>query len=199
MEEHEEILGIEDQDDITTNDSEDVSDVSTEEVQASSEEEPPGSIDDEGDVSAEGTEEIEGEDQDDDLEEDSDWTDDGPELMEQIEGFIPKSKSVPSEEDLRLSWLVDDFDGITENIYEAIIIAGRRARQIGRRQKQEIDDLNSAMDVVDLINNEEEEGLEPGVDHFHHMKPTVQALKELKSSTFKYSYPDDEIEEEEEE
>jgi len=153
--------------------------------------------------SGEETDEFKGEEydksQDDNLEDDSDWSEDDSELEEHSEGSIPKTKTVPSEEDMRLSWLVDDFDGITENIYEAIIVAGQRARQIGRRQKQEIDDLNSSMEVVDLINNEEEEGMEPGVDHFHHMKPTMQAMKELKSQSFTFSYPDDEIDDEEEE
>ena len=124
-----------------------------------------------------------------------DWSDDEIGRLSSTKINKPIQNPPPREEDLRLSWLVDDFEDITENIYEAIMIASRRARQIGRRQKQEIEALNSTLEVVDLINNEEEEGPEPGVDHFHHMKPTIQALKELKEQHFTFSYPEEDVDE----
>ena len=143
-------------------------------------------------------EDIEGEEADLDSKEDQEISDGEVDDAESTDDSKPPQNPPPSEEDMRLPWLVDDFEGITENIYEAVIVASRRARQIGRLQKQEIEALNSTVDVIDLINNENEDGLEPGVDHFHHMKPTVQAMKELKLRSFNFSYPEDDIDEDEE-
>ena len=82
-----------------------------------------------------------------------DWSDDEIGRLSSTKINKPIQSPPPREEDMRLSWLVDDFEDITENIYEAIMVASRRAREIGRRQKQEIEALNSTLEVVDLINN----------------------------------------------
>jgi len=87
----------------------------------------------------------------------------------------------------KLPWLVEDFSGITTSVYEAVMIAAHRARQVGRRQKREIDAYNSAQ-VLTPESIEAEEHAEKGVDHFHHIKPTVVALDELKSGEFEYYY-----------
>lgn len=91
---------------------------------------------------------------------------------------------------IQLDWLINDFDGQTSSVYEAIMIAAHRARQIGRRQKQEIENFNASLEAVEIVNAEEEENDEPGVDHFHHSKPTVQALDELKKQKFTFYYPE---------
>lgn len=92
---------------------------------------------------------------------------------------------------LQLSWSVIDYDGITSNIYEAVMVAAHRARQVGRRQKREIDNWNITIEMSE-ITPEEEDAEEPGIDHFNHPKPTVQAMHELKSGRFDFRYPDEE-------
>jgi len=101
-----------------------------------------------------------------------------------------KVQQPPPESEIRLSWLVDDFLGITDNIYEAVMVAARRARQVGRRQKQEIDSYNATVEATEIVNPEEDEAEEPGSDHFFHIKPTVKALRELKDEKIKYYYPE---------
>ena len=92
--------------------------------------------------------------------------------------------------DSRLPWLINDFKDITDNVYEGIMVAASRARQIGRRQKQEIDVWYKSHEPVDGAGEEEES--EPGVDHFQHIKPTVKALKELSTEKLNYKYLEDE-------
>ncbi len=95
-----------------------------------------------------------------------------------------------TEEEIRLDWLVDDFDGVTSNVYEAIMVAVIRARQIGRRQKREIDAYNSTMEASEIMNPEDEGTEEPGTDHFNHIKPTIRALRELKEGKVRFYYSD---------
>ncbi len=86
----------------------------------------------------------------------------------------------------KLPWLVNNFEGIAHSIYEAIMIASTRARQIGRKQKQEIDLWYKLHEPVDGAGEEEES--EPGVDHFLHPKPTIKALEELTLEKLKHHY-----------
>jgi len=88
-----------------------------------------------------------------------------------------------------LPWLLHDFKGITENVYEGIMVAAVRARQIGRWQKQEIDAWYKFHEPVDGQGEEEE--IEPGTDHFHHIKPTIKALDELALKKLNYRYLED--------
>jgi len=90
----------------------------------------------------------------------------------------------------KLSWLVEDFHGVTDSVYEAVMVAAHRARQVGRRQKREIDAYNSSQ-VLTPESIEAEEHSEKGVDHFQHIKPTVAALDELKNGEFEYYYLDE--------
>jgi len=95
-----------------------------------------------------------------------------------------------TEEESRLDFLINDFEGITENVYEAIMISAIRARQIGRRQKQEIDAYNSTIEASEIVNPDDESTEEQGLDHFHHIKPTIKALRELKEQEIKFYYLD---------
>ncbi|NQU05008.1 MAG: DNA-directed RNA polymerase subunit omega [Calditrichaeota bacterium] len=92
-----------------------------------------------------------------------------------------------ADSEKRLPWFVNDFKGITESVYEAASIASARSRQIGRQQKQEIDNWFTAHDITEGAEEVEEES-EPGVDHFHHCKPTVKALRELTNQELKHRY-----------
>jgi len=95
------------------------------------------------------------------------------------------------ESESRLNWLVTDFSGITTSVYEAVMVAAHRARQIGRRQKQQIDAFNNEVEATELVNVEDDTPEEPGIDHFHHIKPTVHALKELKEGKVAFYYPEE--------
>ena len=86
----------------------------------------------------------------------------------------------------KLPWLVHNFDGIAHCVYEAIMIAATRARQIGRKQKQDIDLWYKSHEPVDGAGEEEES--EPGADHFLHPKPTIKALEELTCEKLKHHY-----------
>lgn len=88
----------------------------------------------------------------------------------------------------RLNWLIDDFSGITDSVYQAAMIAAQRARRIGRRQKQEIDSWNDTHNILEQGVITEESPLQ-GIDNFHHPKPTMQALDELKHERLKFRYP----------
>jgi DNA-directed RNA polymerase subunit K/omega len=90
----------------------------------------------------------------------------------------------------RLPWLIHDFTGITDNVYEGVMVAAVRARQIGRRQKHEIDAWYKSHEPVDGQGEEEE--TEPGSDHFQHTKPTVKALDELAEKKLEYKYLENE-------
>lgn len=106
----------------------------------------------------------------------------------------PSSKDAPGGRSpitgTKLSWLVDNFSGITSNVYEAVMVAAKRARQIGRQQKQEIDRWTATMDVLEPGMEPTEDESEVGIDHFHHRKPTVKAMSELKERKLEYNYPE---------
>lgn len=104
--------------------------------------------------------------------------------------FTPKDDDKPkSAAEKRLPWLISDFEGITQSVYEAIMIASKRARQLGREQKREIDAWSASMEMIE--GTEDEDAADPGIDHFNHIKPTVQALIELKDNKMKYHYPEE--------
>lgn len=109
---------------------------------------------------------------------------------------IAKTQAKPVRE-RSLNWLVSDLSEHTTSVYEAIKVAAIRARQIGRRQKQEIDNFNSTMQAIEIVNPDEEVTDEPGIDHFHHIKPIVQALQELSEGKVSFHYPEKETKESE--
>ncbi len=93
----------------------------------------------------------------------------------------------------KLTWLVNDFNHIDSivSVYEAVMVAAHRARQVGRLQKREIDNYNSSQ-VLTPESIEEEETSEKGIDHFNHIKPTIRALGELMEQKLEFHYSDDE-------
>jgi len=106
-----------------------------------------------------------------------------------------KGLTVP-EEELKLKvkaptqFLAEDFEGQAENIYEAIMIIARRARQVGENQKKEIDRNIGAIDLVespiDTTPPSEEEPVEPHFQHYE--KPTIIAMQEMKKRLVKFRY-----------
>lgn len=107
----------------------------------------------------------------------------------QLKAPLSRYKRI-TPKDVQLRWTVDDFEGITDSVYEAVMVAAQRARQIARRQKLEIDMYNANMQL------EEIEGIdydrEAGTDLFQHPKPIVQALFELKRKRVKFNYKESE-------
>ncbi|MBM3325435.1 MAG: DNA-directed RNA polymerase subunit omega, partial [Calditrichaeota bacterium] len=101
---------------------------------------------------------------------------------------VPTPRKLEPEE-RRLNWLVHDFQGLSDNIYEAVMVAAHRARQIGRRQKREIEDFKSSLANVEE-SLDDENNANRGIDHFQHSKPTVLALKELRERKYRYYYPE---------
>ncbi len=90
----------------------------------------------------------------------------------------------------RLDWLFYDFKDITDNVYEAVMVAAHRARQIARNQKREIDRFKASQSNTEESLDDEENIDNRGVDHFHHPKPTIKALKELRERKFRFYYPE---------
>jgi len=106
------------------------------------------------------------------------------------EGSGRRERTRPDFSRSKLSWLVDDFEGVTSSVYEAVMISAHRARQIGRLQKREIDAYNTAQPLTPE-SIEAEEHAEKGIDHFHHIKPTIAAMDELRKRMFEYYYLED--------
>lgn len=88
--------------------------------------------------------------------------------------------------------LIEDYNGISSSVYEAVMIAAHRARQIGRRQKQEIDSFNRSMEMTvgsDALELDEIPSEDRTVVRTTYPKPTTQALTELKNQRFSFYYP----------
>ncbi|MFQ5638113.1 MAG: DNA-directed RNA polymerase subunit omega [bacterium] len=88
-----------------------------------------------------------------------------------------------------------DFDKYAENIYEAIIILAKRARQINDEQKQllhreeeEYDDYDEELPDSELLD----------VDYLKLPKPTTLALEEFLTGKIHFKYKEVDKEEEKE-
>lgn len=90
---------------------------------------------------------------------------------------------------------IDKFDAATENIYESVIIATRRANQISVEMKQE---LNSKLEEFASFNDNLEEVFENReqieISKFYERlpKPTLIALAEFEDGKIYYRNPDKE-------
>jgi len=111
-----------------------------------------------------------------------------PSEAEAVVEAAPESETPAESEMLTQPALVEDFSGIAESVYEAVMLAAQRARQIGKKQKREIDAWTRSLETTSS-GDPDEESPDQGVDHFHHPKPTVQALLELKNQKFGFGYP----------
>lgn len=88
--------------------------------------------------------------------------------------------------------LLDDLEKFSENVYEAIIIIAKRARQINQEQKlkieQEIGLDDSILDAIDDDDFEQERGEQLIIKL---PKPTQIAMEEFLAGKLKYDYGDD--------
>jgi DNA-directed RNA polymerase subunit K/omega len=94
------------------------------------------------------------------------------------------------------AFLAEDYQGKTENIYEAILIIAKRSRQIGELQKRQID---RALGQTEMLEQQvvEPTGEETELQHteepeprpqFHFEKPTIQAMREMANEETKWHY-----------
>lgn len=91
---------------------------------------------------------------------------------------------------------LDDLEKHVDNIYEAIVIIAKRAKQINNEQKRIIETEISLDEEADIYNNDEEDNeLEKNEEpkYFRLPKPTKLALNELLSGKIKFEYLNKEV------
>lgn len=80
----------------------------------------------------------------------------------------------------------EDFANRTNNIYEAILVMGLRARQINQHQKDELDKIHEAYQAeLALTENEEPE---ESLNIPSYRKPTIMAVEEMLNGKITYNY-----------
>ena len=89
---------------------------------------------------------------------------------------------------------LEKFEENAENLYEAVVIASRRARQINNDLKIE---LNQRMEPIiaketedDTIMNQDKMNL--SLEFEKRDKPSIQAIKEVLDNDLKFRYRDEE-------
>lgn len=89
---------------------------------------------------------------------------------------------------------LEKFEENAENLYEAVVIASRRARQINNDLKIE---LNQRMEPIiaketedDTIMNQDKMNL--SLEFEKRDKPSIQAIKEVLDNDLKFRYKDEE-------
>ena len=87
---------------------------------------------------------------------------------------------------------VEKLQEVTGNVYEAIVILSKRARQIAAREKMELDEklkyFEGFEDEDEFTFNEEQERISKEFEKRPH--PTLQALKEMDEEKVSYRLPD---------
>ncbi|MDZ7289609.1 MAG: DNA-directed RNA polymerase subunit omega [candidate division KSB1 bacterium] len=100
---------------------------------------------------------------------------------------------------------LDELKKHSNNIYEAIMIIAKRARQINDEQKRLIEQETGYDSSLDNVNDDEhdeessetpEERQTPPVKYIRLPKPTTIALEEMLSGRLNYQYADKSAEEE---
>ncbi|HDP98564.1 MAG TPA: hypothetical protein ENN22_05195 [bacterium] len=87
----------------------------------------------------------------------------------------------------------DELDKHSENVYEAIVIIAKRARQINEEQKRYIETETGLDDSISDSDDEDE--FEQGRDEIKIIKlpkPTQLAIEEYLQGKLKYEYTGDE-------
>jgi len=117
-----------------------------------------------------------------------DTTDLEMEHQENPDDTIPQENPENQEKKLETDFLGEDFDELTDNIYEAIIVIAKRARSIGESQKKEIDRQIGTLDLTETPEDDlfDEDEVQP--EFYHYEKPTIIAMREMKNRQLKYEY-----------
>ncbi len=83
-----------------------------------------------------------------------------------------------------------DFEKFSDNVYEAIIIIAKRARQINDEQRLIIEQMTGVSDSDNEENDEEDVERFDEINEFNFPKPTQLALQEFFEGKIKYDYGD---------
>lgn len=86
---------------------------------------------------------------------------------------------------------LDDLEKYVENIYEAIVIIAKRARQINEEQKRIVETEVAIEDEIDTYDDEEDEDELEKEEAPHYIKmpkPTTIALKEMLEGKINFEY-----------
>jgi len=108
---------------------------------------------------------------------------DAPTENPQVQGGKATEGSVVTEQ-----YLAEDFAGLADNVYEAIIVIAKRARQIGDAQKREIDRQIGTIEMVEAPEEEPPDEDVPEPEFYHYEKPTVLAMQEMADRKLKFDY-----------
>ena len=90
----------------------------------------------------------------------------------------------------------EDFEGKAVNIYEAILIIAKRARQVGEVQKRQIDRYLGKTEMIEQAAaqaraEDTDEVIEPEPmerPEFNFERPVIAAFREMKEGKIIYSY-----------
>lgn len=83
---------------------------------------------------------------------------------------------------------LDDLEKFSDNIYEAIVVIAKRARQINEEQKRQIEKIMGTEDM-DSTDEEEDYGHSEQEQNYVKLpKPTRLALEEYLQGKIKYEY-----------
>ena len=84
----------------------------------------------------------------------------------------------------------NELDKYVENVYEAIVVIAKRAKQINNEQKRIIETEISLDEDAIMYNDEEDKEIEKGeeLNYAKLPKPTTIALEELLSGQIKFEY-----------
>jgi DNA-directed RNA polymerase subunit K/omega len=85
-------------------------------------------------------------------------------------------------------FLAEDFEELADNVYESIIVIAKRAREIGDRQKKEIDQQLGTTEFTESPEEEQPDEDEPETEYPHFEKPTILAMQEMKKGQLKFNY-----------
>jgi DNA-directed RNA polymerase subunit K/omega len=93
-------------------------------------------------------------------------------------------------------FLAEDYYGKSKNIYEAIMVIARRARQVGERQRREMDAYLNQVEAMEKFEDEESGMIEDAPEVHEPVlqfeKPTVLSLREMIADKIEIKRPEEE-------
>lgn len=88
---------------------------------------------------------------------------------------------------------LEDFESMAANLYEAVVIASKRARQINDEikieQNRRLEPIKAKVTEDDAINNQDK--LNISLEFEKRGKPTLKAVKEVLEKDLKFRYRDE--------
>ncbi len=86
---------------------------------------------------------------------------------------------------------LDDLEKLSDNLYEAIVIIAKRAKQINEEQKSQLEIETDMEESMDSYDDEDEEIEEPEIVETKFVrlpKPTEIAIQEMLAGKIKWDY-----------